>query len=667
MKKFLIYLFISLMIGAILLEGIFLGITTQKKGVFHSSYQSMIVDKYRMLEKTPSPKIIMVAGSSSSFGLDQNLLEEASGLPVVNLGLHAGFGSLFYSELAKENIQPGDIVLLGYEYSWIDDFDPMDQELIMSAVDEHIDLYKHIPVSHWPDFLGYLFQYAEKKNTFEGADGLYSRDSFDPENGQMTYFRPEVFSNYAGNVANYGTVSVEDDQENITISDTSLCYLRDFKKYIEDRGAKAYFVSSPVYDESLDYSAEDFVKLARLEEKQIGIPYISDPLLYVFQKDLMLNSINHCNSEGEKIRTCILIDDLKRAGIIPQEPYSETVRRSIGETFALVGILPKRFLNKPVSVEKVYLKKENGETVEYTEGTDYTVDYDRGTIRRTEDSAIPDYSEHWVRFTRGRFDRYEEDGKTNPESNRPYQICVDYRYQVKEKALTAFEDQSDFLSESLKEKLTRGESVRISLVGDSIGLGTDTDGIGIFLNYLREALSSHFGAKIVTDNLSQAGGDISLLAQSTGRLLQEKPDLVIIELGMNDHSAPEAETEEKREAFRNQMEESVRALKENGTDVILMGFFQRNMSFTGENTGETIPYNEIIRETAEKNQVYFADIYRLYDLLDRRKQLTTDVLADYLHHPAEWGHQLYFSSLLPVFNIGGRIDPSDFPRFLTVE
>ena len=115
------------------------------------------------------------------------------------------------------------------------------------------------------------------------------------------------------------------------------------------------------------------------------------------------------------------------------------------------------------------------------------------------------------------------------------------------------------------------------------------------------------------------------------------------------------------------MEESVRALKENGTDVILMGFFQRNTSFTGENTGETIPYNEMIRETAEKNQVYFADIYRLYDLLDRRKQLTTDVLADYLHHPAEWGHQLYFSSLLPVFNIGGQIDPSDFPRFLTVE
>lgn len=43
---------------------------------------------------------------------------QAEKLLVANLGLHAGFGHLFYAELAKANINEGDIVLLGYEYGW---------------------------------------------------------------------------------------------------------------------------------------------------------------------------------------------------------------------------------------------------------------------------------------------------------------------------------------------------------------------------------------------------------------------------------------------------------------------------------------------------------------------------------------------------------------------
>lgn len=118
MAKFIKYIITTLIISVLLFEGVFWGIMVQKKDVFDSSYQNVIVDKYRALENTNERKIIMVSGSSSSFGLDQNMLEMETGYKVVNLGLHAGFGHLFYSELAKENINPGDIVLLGYEYGW---------------------------------------------------------------------------------------------------------------------------------------------------------------------------------------------------------------------------------------------------------------------------------------------------------------------------------------------------------------------------------------------------------------------------------------------------------------------------------------------------------------------------------------------------------------------
>ena len=154
MSKYIKFMLTTLLLSLILFEAVVFGILIQKKGVFEPSYQSMIVDKYRILENTDEKKIIMIAGSSSAFGLDQELLEEQTGYKVANLGLHAGFGYLFTSELAKEKINEGDIVLLGYEYDWVDNFAYWGQSLIMSGIDDNIDMYKLIPPGDWKEFVG---------------------------------------------------------------------------------------------------------------------------------------------------------------------------------------------------------------------------------------------------------------------------------------------------------------------------------------------------------------------------------------------------------------------------------------------------------------------------------------------------------------------------------
>ena len=75
MLKFLKYIVATLLCFVCIFELIVFGILTQKKDVFDSSYQNLIVDKYRILENTDDKKIIMISGSSSSFGLDQKMLE----------------------------------------------------------------------------------------------------------------------------------------------------------------------------------------------------------------------------------------------------------------------------------------------------------------------------------------------------------------------------------------------------------------------------------------------------------------------------------------------------------------------------------------------------------------------------------------------------------------
>ncbi len=311
MKRYIKYILTVAVMAFLLLELTVFTVIMIPGGTFHSSFQSLIIDKYRILQRTNEPKIIMVCGSSGAFGVDQQMLEDATGYKVANLGLHAGFGHLFHSELAKENINEGDIVLLAYEYGWQDGFEYLDQSLIMSAIDDNIDMYKHIPMSHWPDFIGYLFKYAATKNSFEEATGNYSREAFDSKTAQMILPR-EYEMDYENNADYYGHV----DLSGVTISKNAVSYLKDFKAFAEEKGAKVYFIAPPLFKEAVDCDPSEFQRLKEMEESEIGIPYISDPTEYLFEKDLMYNALYHCSSEGEKVRTQLIIDDLKRAGVI---------------------------------------------------------------------------------------------------------------------------------------------------------------------------------------------------------------------------------------------------------------------------------------------------------------------------------------------------------------
>ena len=311
MRQYIKYLATIAALTVLLFECIVIGIILFPKGVFYPSYQSVIVDKYRILQNTDEPKIIVVSGSSSSFGLDQKMLEEATGYKVANMGLHAGFGQLFYSELAKENINKGDIVLLGYEYGWEHGFKMLGQDLIMSGIDDHLDLYKHIPVNRWRDFVGYIFKYAATKQSYEGATGIYSREAFDPETAQMTMER-EYEMNYPENVDLYGKV----DLGEVSIDEDVVEYLVSYKEYIESRGASVYFIAPPVLKQGIVCEKAKFQELKQLEEEKIGIPFISNPEEYFYEDKLMSNALYHCSTEGEKVRTKMLIDDLKRAEVL---------------------------------------------------------------------------------------------------------------------------------------------------------------------------------------------------------------------------------------------------------------------------------------------------------------------------------------------------------------
>ena len=75
------------------------------------------IDKENLLQRTPSPKIVLIGGSNTIFNIDSKLVSEATGLSTVNLGLHAGLGLEFMLNEIRPYVNSGDVVIIMPEYA----------------------------------------------------------------------------------------------------------------------------------------------------------------------------------------------------------------------------------------------------------------------------------------------------------------------------------------------------------------------------------------------------------------------------------------------------------------------------------------------------------------------------------------------------------------------
>lgn len=64
----------------------------------------------------PGPRLLLVGGSGTTFGLSARTLEAQTGVRTVNLGTHAGLGADYLLYWAKQTARPDDTVLLILEY-----------------------------------------------------------------------------------------------------------------------------------------------------------------------------------------------------------------------------------------------------------------------------------------------------------------------------------------------------------------------------------------------------------------------------------------------------------------------------------------------------------------------------------------------------------------------
>lgn len=307
MKKFLsrIALFLVLLLcSAVILFAVdYFVIGNQNLG----SFQASILDKTARLQSIQEPKIILIGNSNVAFGFDSARIEEATGRPVINMGLHGGLGNAFLENMVKLGVNEGDLVVVCH-CDYDDDGTIPDPALAWITVEMQPELWKLIPLSSIPEMLkaypNYLYSSVMRKVTGSQAnipipDTSYSRAGF----------------NDYGDVCIRGVDSYVFDENSIKVSKVGQCTvdrLNRLNQYILSQGASMAVAGYPIGDGAFTPPKAEFEAFETALREQLDCPVISHFTDYLFPYNCFYDTVFHLNDHGVQLRTDQLIADLEQ-------------------------------------------------------------------------------------------------------------------------------------------------------------------------------------------------------------------------------------------------------------------------------------------------------------------------------------------------------------------
>lgn len=301
MKKKLLFFTKVLLVFALVVLFLF-GIVSPQ---YLQGFNASLLDKVARIEDIQGPKLVLIGNSNLPFGMDSAALEEAMGMPVVNMGLHGGMGNAFHEEMAKLNVQPGDIYVICHtEYN--DMGDQMDPSLVWITVENHASLWPLVPRADYGGMKDALGTYVKKSLTLwadgegnKATEDSYSRLAFNAY-GDNVYPRPQTVP---------GAIDFESQAEPY-VEQACMDRLNALNAYLVARGATMVVAGYPIANGEFTPLLEVYDTLQETLEEQLDCPVISYFPEYLFDYTYFYDTLYHLTDDGVRIRTNLLIDDL---------------------------------------------------------------------------------------------------------------------------------------------------------------------------------------------------------------------------------------------------------------------------------------------------------------------------------------------------------------------
>lgn len=321
---------------------------------------------------------------------------------------------------------------------------------------------------------------------------------------------------------------------------------------------------------------------------------------------------------------------------------TRTLPRQTGESVVCIGEQPASLAFPPLPGQPVAVRSgyEPGPgVVTYEPGRDYTIDFTAGTLQRVPGSRIPDFQ------TNSLFGQQDFDHSRFPGfGNSGFFAFVDYSHRPIQ-AWPVQPSQTALLPNSVA-KLAAGGEFKIVAYGDSITAGGDaTRPDWIFWNRWAAHLRAKHPQTTITAVNAATGGDSTVqgLARLQAKVLDLKPDLVLVGFGMNDHNKGGPTIPQ----FESNLREIIARIRAStGAEVVLFSAFPPNPKWKFGSHRMDL-YAAATARVARETGSAFADVHGNWVALADRKK-PEDLLGNNINHPNDFGHWMYFRVLVEL-------------------
>lgn len=315
-KKFFIkvLVFSALVIGSVLLLDRFFVWQSYP----YEYLGGMLNDKHKIAEQTPSPKLLWVGGSSGSFGINSDTLQNHIGVPVINMAFIAPLGTYFLMNDALKEVKKGDKLFISTEYD-INKYSTAD--VIYSTVDYYHAGAKYIMkdtsvteyvgnrIKHRLSNIRKLFWNTFGKNKAPGANiedstSVYFRSAFSPKGDIVSHV-----NNYQKKV-NYTLFPKKEIDYSEQIKDINYLVTEAYKK-----GAEVYFVFPPLAKSTYLYGIKAVESVEAQIKRDLKCPVLGSAKDFVYDDNAFFDSFYHLNPASRDANTLKIIELYNRQAV----------------------------------------------------------------------------------------------------------------------------------------------------------------------------------------------------------------------------------------------------------------------------------------------------------------------------------------------------------------
>lgn len=290
---------------------------------YSGNYFDTFQDKYdRLLSMKDKKKIVLFSGSSTRFGYDSEMIDQAfPDYEVVNMGVFAYSPALPQLELIRSCMKEGDVLLDSPEFDAANRQFCYQKELdyaTFAMMESDYDVFAQLDLREYKQIFTAFTAYQDARADMERKNYDVCASEYDEDGNEV---EEPSYNEYGDYVVYRPNSTSEKPIYGLPVNYTVNAYPKDtyidsinteFQRFL-DQGIKVYFTYSPrnKYALSEDSTQEERIRLHEYFKSQLNVPVISELEDSLYTGIYLYGTDNHLSTEGAQIRTEKVIRDLK--------------------------------------------------------------------------------------------------------------------------------------------------------------------------------------------------------------------------------------------------------------------------------------------------------------------------------------------------------------------